>query len=91
MRFTVRGAATDGLLDGLQIASTRQLDGDHIEYLAVGDVAMPSLLQRFGPDVDRLIAVERNLPDLESVFLAVTGRELGDPEVDAANAIESER
>ena len=87
LTFTVRGAVPEGLLDGLEIASTRSLDGDLVEYLVTGDVAMPSLLQRFGTEVDRLIAVERNLPDLESVFLAVTGRELADDADDAAEAL----
>lgn len=48
-----------------------------VEYLATGPVTMPVLLAELGADADRLVSVERNLPDLESVFLAVTGRDLG--------------
>lgn len=78
LRFTMQGELDDSILAGLDLASARPLDEDDcFEYLVAGDLAMPDLLARFGNQVDRLISVERNLPDLESVFLAVTGRELG--------------
>lgn len=84
LRFTVNGPAPSEALDGLSVTTVRgggETDGDaraQHEYLAVGDITMAALLARFGSSTDRLISVERNLPDLESVFLAVTGRELGD-------------
>jgi ABC-2 type transport system ATP-binding protein len=82
LRFTVRGRLDDALLTGLDIASTKEVDDDLIEYLATGDVTMASLLERFGGSVDRLISVERNLPDLESVFMAVTGHQLAEDAVE---------
>ena len=80
LRFTVNGQAPPDALSGLNLTTVRGGgdDADQYEYLAVGDVTMSDLLTRFGSSVDRLISVERNLPDLESVFLSVTGRELGD-------------
>ena len=78
LRFTVRGDVADHRLAGLDIASTRRLDqGALTEFLAVGGVTMADLLARFDGEADRLLSVERNQPDLESVFLAVTGAELG--------------
>lgn len=79
LRFTVSGEAPPDALAGLHVPAVKQLPGgDQFEYLAVGDVTMAGLLDRFGSAADRLISVEQNLPDLESVFLAVTGRQLGD-------------
>ncbi|MGH1490039.1 MAG: ABC transporter ATP-binding protein [Acidimicrobiales bacterium] len=81
LRFTVQGELEGALLAGLEVASARSDDdGKTFEYLIGGDVDMPMLLARFGSSADRLISVERNLPDLESVFLAVTGRELTEEE-----------
>ncbi|MCL4160220.1 UNVERIFIED_CONTAM: hypothetical protein GTU68_026092, partial [Idotea baltica] len=81
LRFTVQGELQGELLAGLEVASVRSDDnGQTFEYLIGGDVDMPMLLARFGSSADRLISVERNLPDLESVFLAVTGRELTEEE-----------
>lgn len=78
LRFTVRGEAEPDRLAGLDIASTRSTDGGEVvEYLAVGDLTMVELLARFEGATERLLAVERSRPDLESVFLAVTGVELG--------------
>ncbi len=78
LRFTVEGPVDDRTLEGLDISSQRELDGGVVEYLAAGDLAMADLLQRFGEQANRLVAVERNLPDLESVFLSVTGHGLDD-------------
>lgn len=79
LRFTVKGELDNGLMGELDIASSRSVDGgEQTEYLAAGAVTMADLLTQFGPSVDRLLSVERNLPDLESVFLAVTGSELGE-------------
>ena len=78
LRFTVRGPVASETLAGLDVASVQTLDGGEVsDYRIVGDITMAGLLQRFGGETDRLISVERNLPDLESVFMAVTGRGLG--------------
>ena len=77
LRFVVRGEIEADRLGGLEVASSRPLDESGLfEYLAVGDVTMADLLGRFDGSADRLLSVERNQPDLESVFLAVTGAEL---------------
>ncbi len=52
-------------------------------YLLQGSVGMIDLLQALGPDSDRLVSVESLRPDLEAVFLAMTGHGLGSPEVSA--------
>ncbi len=78
LRFTVRGRLPDELLAGFDIASSKDVDGELVEYLATGDITMAGLLERFAGETDRLISVERNLPDLESVFLSVTGRQLAE-------------
>ncbi|MEM7275736.1 MAG: ABC transporter ATP-binding protein, partial [Actinomycetota bacterium] len=79
VRFTARSAVDDELLSGLTVAEIReQAPGGPIEYLVTGEVTMADLVARFGTGIDRLLSVERNLPDLESVFLEVTGRDLGD-------------
>jgi len=44
----------------------------------LGDIDMPTLLDRFGDQVHRLRAVESLKPDLETVFLAVTGNRIDD-------------
>ncbi|MEM7323464.1 MAG: ABC transporter ATP-binding protein [Actinomycetota bacterium] len=82
LRFTVDGPAPADALAGLDVTTVRGGDvhGAPHEYLAVGDLTMSALLGRFGSSVDRLISVERNQPDLESVFLAVTGSSLGEAE-----------
>ncbi len=79
LRFTVQGEVEPAMLAGLDVISVRAVgERGHFEYLIGGQLAMPELLDRFGAGVDRLLSVERNLPDLESVFLAVTGRDLAD-------------
>lgn len=80
LRFTVNGPAPTEALAGLDVTTIRGTGGtdEQHEYLAPGDLTMPALLSRFGSSGDRLISVERNQPDLESVFLAVTGSELGE-------------
>ena len=47
-------------------------------YRVVGDLHMSDLLERFGEDAPHLISVETLKPDLETVFLAVTGTRLDD-------------
>ena len=71
LRFTVDGPIDPGRLDGLQVERVGPVD-----YVAVGEVTMAALLDRFDGQADRLLSVERNRPDLESVFLAVTGRDI---------------
>ncbi|MEL7157396.1 MAG: ABC transporter ATP-binding protein, partial [Actinomycetota bacterium] len=84
LRFTVRGTLDGPFLDGLDVTTIgTTTDGEQTEYLATGAVTMADLLSRFGSSADRLLSVERNLPDLESVFMAVTGRALADDEREA--------
>lgn len=45
-------------------------------YRVLGDIDLSRLLARLGPDAGRLVSVEALRPDLETVFLAVTGRRL---------------
>ncbi len=78
LRFVVRGEVEPSLLSDLDVASVRADAENQFEYLVTGTITMPALLERFGGAADRLISVERNLPDLESVFMAVTGRELAE-------------
>lgn len=78
LRFMVRGEVDESMLSGLEVASVRPESDGQFEYLVTGTITMPALLERFGGATDRLISVERNLPDLESVFMAVTGRELAE-------------
>ena len=47
-------------------------------YRLLADVDMSDLLAAFGDETDRLISVETLKPDLETVFLAVTGNRLDD-------------
>lgn len=51
-------------------------------YRVLGDIDMAGLLDRFGAARDRLVSVEALKPDLETVFLAVTGNRL---DADAAS------
>ncbi len=85
LRFTVQGQPEEPslapVLARLPVLSVRSGDqGSTFECLSGDDLDMPTLLQQFGTETHRLISVERNLPDLESVFLAVTGRDLSDEE-----------
>jgi len=72
--FSVEGEPPSGVLDGLDVRQT-QTDGadGHQSYLVAGDVRMSDIVQRFGANASQLVSVQRNLPDLESVFMAVTG------------------
>lgn len=47
-------------------------------YRLLGDVDMSDLLAAFGTEADRLVSVETLKPDLETVFLAVTGNRIDD-------------
>lgn len=74
LRFTVDGQPPAGVLAGLDVVHQRP-DGDgKSQFLVGGDVRMAELIQRFGDDIGQLVSVERNLPDLDRVFLAVTGQ-----------------
>jgi ABC-2 type transport system ATP-binding protein len=81
LRFTVQGRVDDPtlapIIAELAPLSTGAADGDSFECRVGPEVDMPSLLARFGSQAERLLSVERDQPDLESVFLAVTGRQLG--------------
>lgn len=85
LRFTVHGSVDQTILDDLDIVSVQpQTSGtageDVADYVIAGDLRMPDLIDRFGPSVGQLVSVERNLPDLEGVFLAVTGETVSDGE-----------
>lgn len=70
-------------VDGDLPASLREtaepLGNDRWQIL--GDLDMPSLLESFGDQVHRLRAVESLKPDLETVFLAVTGNRIDHEDV----------
>ncbi len=69
LRFVVDG----DLPSGLQWDVTEVGEGT---YRVLGDLDMRDLLAAFGPESDRLVSVEALKPDLETVFLAVTGNRL---------------
>ncbi len=88
LRFTARGGVPSEVFDGLDIFERGQSgdSGDETEkdqtFVVPGDLTMAGLLARFGDQAHRLVSVERNLPDLETVFLAVTGNDLAGDDVD---------
>jgi len=56
-------------------------------YRLLDNIDMSDLLAGFGDETDRLISVETLKPDLETVFLAVTGNRLDDePDVESEEA-----
>jgi len=70
----------DGDLPATFTAEAESLGNNR--WQIAGDLDMPTLLDRFGDQVHRLRAVESLKPDLETVFLAVTGNRI-DAEYDA--------
>jgi ABC-2 type transport system ATP-binding protein len=50
------------------------------EYRIVGDIDLRALIDRLGEHSSSLVSVEKLKPDLESVFLSVTGSSLTDTE-----------
>ncbi len=71
VRFTIDGTLPAHLRESLGAVEV----GDSA-YRALGDLDMRSLLGRFGSDAEILRSVEELRPDLETVFLAVTGHRL---------------
>lgn len=71
VRFTVGGDLPASLAESFSVVSV----GDST-YRALGDLDMRELLSRFGDDSHLLTSVEELRPDLETVFLAVTGHRL---------------
>ncbi|MGH1502150.1 MAG: ABC transporter ATP-binding protein [Acidimicrobiales bacterium] len=69
---------TDGPLDpGVLDELTIDLEAlDHAEYRVDGVPTLAGLLAAFGPHADRIESVDTLRPDLEAVFLAVTGADL---------------
>ncbi|MCP3939480.1 MAG: ABC transporter ATP-binding protein [Actinomycetia bacterium] len=65
--------------DGFVPAPTMGFEPERVAtdtYRVLGDIEMPDLLDHLGPDAGRLVSVEALRPDLETVFLAATGRRL---------------
>ncbi len=84
VRFSVEGVLPHGLAEELNAV----IVGDST-YRAVGDLDMRELLRLFGSNADQLTAVESLRPDLETVFLAVTGHRLeADASQDEATSAE---
>jgi hypothetical protein len=48
------------------------------EYRVVGDVDLSALIARLGESASSLVSAEKLKPDLESVFLSITGTSLAD-------------
>ncbi len=71
--FTVEGSPPPGVLEGLDVLHQQVEGDDKQQFLVGGDVRMADLIERFGPQASQLVSVERNTPDLDRVFLAVTG------------------
>lgn len=66
LRFEVEGSLpADFDLEAVEVAPNT--------YRVLGDLGMADLLARFGENANRLVSVESLKPDLETVFLAVTG------------------
>ena len=55
-------------------------------WQVLGDIDMAQLLDHFGDDTGRLRSVESLQPDLETVFLAVTGNRIDDESADKEQA-----
>ncbi|MDJ0769970.1 MAG: ABC transporter ATP-binding protein [Ilumatobacter sp.] len=70
VRFHVEGPLPENLELDVDVAAPSV-------YHALGDVTMADLLEGFGDDAHRLVSVESLAPDLETVFLAVTGHDIG--------------
>lgn len=74
LQFEVDGALPAGFnLEPVEVAPST--------YHVLGDLGMADLLSSFGDQANRLVSVESLKPDLETVFLAVTGSR-----IDAADA-----
>lgn len=69
LRFEVDGE----LPDDLGLEAVEVVPGT---YRVIGDIEMSELLSRFSSHAHRLVSVEALKPDLETVFLAVTGTRL---------------
>lgn len=76
LRFEVEGPLPDGEFFDRPAESLIEVSSG--AYRLLGDVEMPDLLDAFGQDASRLISVETLKPDLETVFLAVTGNRIDD-------------
>lgn len=91
-RYEVRGLRFE--VDGpLPVGSFFDRPADELVEISAGtyrllaDVAMSDLLVAFGSESDRLVSVETLKPDLETVFLAVTGNRLdSEPGLDEEEA-----
>lgn len=82
--FTVEGEPPPGVLDGLDVMHRQTEGDDQHRFLVGGDVRMADLVDRFGAQASQLVSVERNLPDLDRVFMTVTG-ESSEPDEQAAS------
>jgi len=69
VRFEFRGELPPHL--GLDVESVAANS-----YRILGDVTMADLLDRFGDAASQLVSVESLAPDLETMFLVVTGRHI---------------
>lgn len=74
LQFEVDGELPASLVDTAEALG-------HDRWQILGDLDMPTLLDHFGDQVHRLRAVESLKPDLETVFLAVTGNRIDHEDV----------
>lgn len=76
LRFEVSGPLPDHALFARPDIELSEVTTD--TYRMLGSVDMSDLLVAFGDEARRLVSVETLKPDLETVFLAVTGTRLDD-------------
>lgn len=79
VQFEAAGELPDSLTSGQGLEVTRQGPD---RWQVLGDIDMAQLLEYFGDETARLRSVESLQPDLETVFLAVTGNRIDDESLD---------
>ena len=79
VQFEAAGDLPDSLTSQRGLDVTRQGPD---RWQVLGDIDMAQLLEHFGDETGRLRSVESLQPDLETVFLAVTGNRIDDESLD---------
>jgi ABC-2 type transport system ATP-binding protein len=73
VEFSTTSELPSALIESLGAVAT----GDR-EYRVVGDLDLSALIARLGKSASSLVSAEKLKPDLESVFLSITGTSLAD-------------
>jgi ABC-2 type transport system ATP-binding protein len=71
VEFSTTSELPSALIESLGAVATGER-----EYRVVGDLDLRALIDRLGEHSSSLVSVERLKPDLESVFLSITGNSL---------------